>query len=191
MTVNIFEGARRITKLVAMLWGLGWIMAAFFQDAPYIVATYSVSFPNPPIRSNNDCNIGEDAIEFLDTRTQQGVKASVNICFIAMRASNGQKVVPYAIQGNGWIGNTRYSAEVLEYTAQVKKKFTLDKGTEEWIDNQVWPKRLSQMGQGALIAIIGLLALWVVSWSIGWIVRGFMGVPRGKDFRTERTDASN
>jgi len=30
----------------------------------------------------------------------------------------------------------------------------------------------------------GIAVLWTVVLSIGWIVRGFMGIPRGKDFRT-------
>lgn len=28
---------------------------------------------------------------------------------------------------------------------------------------------------------IGLASLWAFTWIIGWIMRGFMGVPRGKD----------
>lgn len=191
MALNIFEGARRVTKLIAVLWLLGWITAAFFQGPPYIQASYSVSFPNPPVHKDTDCKSGEDASTYLDVRTKKGTKASVKICFIAMRASNGETVVPYAIQGNGWVGKSPYTTEVRAYTERVKTNFILDKDTEEWIDKQVWPDRLSQMGQGALIAIIGLVALWVVSWSIGWIVRGFMGVPRGKDFRSDRTGASS
>ena len=26
-----------------------------------------------------------------------------------------------------------------------------------------------------------LLVFWAFTWAVGWIVRGFMGIPRGKD----------
>ena len=29
----------------------------------------------------------------------------------------------------------------------------------------------------------GLASLWALTWATGWIVRGFMGIPRGKDHR--------
>jgi hypothetical protein len=31
--------------------------------------------------------------------------------------------------------------------------------------------------------LIGLGALWAFTWATGWIVRGFMGIPRGSDNR--------
>lgn len=33
----------------------------------------------------------------------------------------------------------------------------------------------------------GLLALWGLAWTIGWIVRGFMGIPRGQDDKSMGT----
>ncbi len=35
----------------------------------------------------------------------------------------------------------------------------------------------------AVMAISGILFIWVFTWIIGWIVRGCMGIPRGKDQR--------
>lgn len=80
MTIDVFEGARRIAKLVAALWVAGWIVGAFTELANYSASYYS---------------------------------------------------------------------------------------------------------QGALIAIGGLVFLWGFSWAVGWIVRGFMGIPRGHDRRSD------
>jgi len=35
---------------------------------------------------------------------------------------------------------------------------------------------------------IGLIALWSLTWIIGWIARGFLGVPRGQDHRPSAPD---
>ena len=76
MTTNVFEGARRIAKLVAVLWILGWVVAAF---------------------------------------------------------------------------NT----------------------------SQIW--------QDALAFIGGLAFLWAFTWAVGWIVRGFLGIPMGRDEKPTST----
>lgn len=37
---------------------------------------------------------------------------------------------------------------------------------------------------GSLVAkegLGGLAFIWVFTWGVGWIVRGFMGIPRGQD----------
>ncbi len=80
MTINVFEGARRITKLAAALWVVGWIVGAFSEAAHYSLAYY---------------------------------------------------------------------------------------------------------GEGALYALGGLIFLWGFSWAVGWIVRGFMGIPKGHDRRPD------
>lgn len=43
----------------------------------------------------------------------------------------------------------------------------------------------SSYGEGALYATGGLVFLWVFSWAVGWIVRGFMGIPKGHDRRPD------
>ena len=55
--------------------------------------------------------------------------------------------------------------------------------SEGWIDDQGWPERLKEFGWGVLWVIGGLVFIWGFSWAVGWIVRGFMGVPRGQDRR--------
>lgn len=80
MTINIFEGSRRITKLAAALWIVGWIVGAFTELAHYSLAYYV---------------------------------------------------------------------------------------------------------EGALYATAGLVFLRGFSWAVGWIVRGFMGIPRGHDRRQD------
>lgn len=185
MTINVFEGARRIAKLVAVLWVVGWIVAAFTQSAPYISVNYTVSWPNPPHRSDDPpCDFGDNAIESVTVVTKRGTEAHARLCFLAKRAEDGRKLIPYGVHPKDsslWIANTRYSEDVRKYIEKVKDDFLLSQADEAWVDGQLWPERLKVFGMGALMAAGGLVFLSVFTWAVGWIVRGFMDIPRGKD----------
>jgi hypothetical protein len=73
----------------------------------------------------------------------------------------------------------------MAYTARVKESFSLPQADEEWIDRQWWFEYFKKFGVGALGAIGGLIFLWAFTWAVGWIVRGFAGIPRGVDKRPD------
>lgn len=189
MAVNAFEGARRIGMLIAAIWTIGWIVAAFFFSEPYISVNYTISWPNElPKRSDPSCTFGDNEIEYVTVQTAKGTEAHVRLCFLAQPSNDGRKLIFYAVDPSNpklFIGNARHSTEVQDYAKRVKNGFVLPKADEPWIDQQLWPERLKILGQGALGAIGGLLFLWCFSWAIGWIVRGFLGIPRGKDRKAE------
>lgn len=44
-------------------------------------------------------------------------------------------------------------------------------------------KTLEHIGMGLLWLFGGVAFIWALSWAIGWIVRGFFGIPSGHDFK--------
>ena len=189
MTINIFEGSRRIAILVALVWMLGWIIAAF-NVSPSITIAYKISGPGvAPIRMTEECP-SDSATEFMNKATKSGTNARIKLCFLARTADNGNRVIPFRVEaGTGrWWGDREYSTEVSEYTRLVKASFVLPQADETWIEGQRWPQFLKELGQGILFAIIGLLSFWAFTWITGWIVRGFLGIPRGKDRRDGSAD---
>lgn len=189
MTINIFEGARRIAKSVAVLWILGWVVAAFVVSPPYVFVTYTVSSPiTPPVRSDPSCEYGDNATETVTVNTKKGTKASATLCFIARKTSDGRMLIPYRLDASTgtWWGNSRNESEVQTYTKRVRDSFVLPQADESWIDGQWWSQRVKEFGLGALGAILGLVFLWGFTWTVGWIVRGFLGIPRGQDHRPPR-----
>ena len=64
---------------------------------------------------------------------------------------------------------------------EIKYPFALYICGQEARDGQWWPQLLKDLGQKVLGIISGLLFLWAFTWVIGWIVRGFKGIPRGQD----------
>ena len=50
-----------------------------------------------------------------------------------------------------------------------------------YISRARWTQALKNMGVYVLGMLASLAAFWAFTWAVGWIVRGFMGIPQGKD----------
>ena len=199
MQINAFEGARRIAKLTAVLWILGWIVAAFFftPSPPAISISYLIAGPGiaPTRIEENLCN--DDGKELVNVTTKKGSRTFVVLCFLSWTIPPFPPgFIPDSPLPPGFFTDKFYtfygdksgrwdSPEVNAYTAQVKKNFALSQADEKWIDRQSWFESLRQFGVGLLAAIGGLVCLWAFSSVVGWIVRGFAGIPMGVDKRPE------
>lgn len=49
------------------------------------------------------------------------------------------------------------------------------------LNKKWWAAWRSAYAEGLQVAVGGIVALWILSLSTGWIVRGFLGIPRGHD----------
>ena len=47
------------------------------------------------------------------------------------------------------------------------------------VKKQYWQEKLKYIG----ITLLSLIGFWVFCWIVGWIIRGFVGIPMGKDFK--------
>lgn len=192
MKLNIFEGTRRIALGLGVVWVIGCLAYTVFAE-PYVSVTYVVpQFGVAAVKGKN-CD-SQDAKTYLTTETSKGRSIGVTLCFTASKASDGRMLVPYTLSiknpdaQNPWdkytvLMNEPYSTSVRDYTELVRGQFKFSESDMKDTEELLWEERLKQ-GKGALqFAAAGIAVLWVVVLSIGWIVRGFMGIPRGKDFR--------
>lgn len=185
--MNVFEGTRRIVKLVAALWVAGWVVAVF-TTSPEIDLKFKIPHPGAaPIRTTDECPV-DGVVERAKKVTANGTEAEVALCFLAISTSDSTKVIPIYVDpttGRHW-GAEWYSSEVREYTGRVANAFVLRKSDEEWIDQQWWPRFFSAIKEDVLFASGGLLMLFALSLIIGWVVRGFMGIPSGQDHKPRK-----
>ena len=63
----------------------------------------------------------------------------------------------------------------------VLNKFQMSDADETFVDESRLGLLIRDIGTGLLTAIATLVAFWAFTWAVGWIVRGFMGIPQGKD----------
>ena len=95
---------------------------------------------------------------------------------------------------NEWSGEP-YATEVKSYIDKRVAEFELNPNTIAVIDKDLPPIEREAFFQHAIQALtitayfIG--GLWAFSFVLGWIVRGFAGIQRGKDFRSNAQSVSD
>lgn len=80
-----------------------------------------------------------------------------------------------------WWGGKKDTPEVIEYTERVAKSFRLSAQDDVWVKDQYRRERLDQFIEAGKWLVVGLLVFWMATFVIGWIVRGFLGIPSGFD----------
>lgn len=186
MAVNAFEGARRISLVIGALWVLGWGSFALFAEPSYWV-NYRILWPGaePVLMTVTECEDEEGRESILDYKTATGSKFNVGLCFVAIKSRDGQKIgIPYKVEPSGdWMANTRYSPEVSEYQKRAASRFQIPPKTIPDVNARKRAAYIDHWKFAAQFLFGGLLAGWAFVAVVGWIVRGFMGVPRGADRR--------
>ncbi len=187
--VNIFEGARRIALLLGIGAAVVTVLVAFNEDA-YYHAQYSLAAPNAPFKKNDgDCQ-GEGRTMYFDHKTSSGKEVRVSICLETMtfKNNNGEEseLIPYKIDADGmtW-GASTYSTEISNYETQVQERFTMTVTDElDSIEDaeKKWRTDFAET-MGYLVVSLAVFGAFVMA--IGWIVRGFLGIPRGMDKRPD------
>jgi hypothetical protein len=71
--------------------------------------------------------------------------------------------------------------EVAAYKTRFTDAFELPPEDATWADEHRPATFYETLGVYFCFMLLGLVALWLFAWGTGWIVRGFMGIPRGQD----------
>lgn len=184
MRVNIFEGFRRLTWLAIALWLLGMAAAVIFYDPP-VEMTYVVSAPGqPPMLRPDPSSCGPfDASKIVWATSERGRSVRLKFCFEAHKSDAGELLIPFKTQGDKWIMNTAYSDDVNAYTDSVMADFVKSFRDAALADEKSEIYRRWEIIKGVVSGIGGALAIWIVSRVLGWIIRGFLSIPRGQDYR--------
>ena len=192
MKLNIFEGARRIALGCGAIWLIGCLAYAVFSE-PYASVTYVVpEFGAAAVKGKN-CG-SNDALRHIEAETSKGLSVRVTLCFTASEASDGRMLVPYTLSTNNQavqhpsdkytvLMNEPYSTSVRDYTELVGNRFKFSESDMKYAENELWDACLRLWMEALQFALGGVAVFWIIVAGVGWIVRGFMGIQRGKDVR--------
>lgn len=186
MTFNIFEGARRISLLIAGTAVVGTLIALATYD-PYVSVQYSIAHPNGAfVRMEESCPSDAEQ-HYFSSRTSAGNSVSVNLCLLAMPfGKDNARLIPYRIDEQGMIwGAATYSSEVSDYERKLENRFKLAASDEDLLKKEISQRYRENWMSGLGYLVAGLAIFAGAVWAIGWIVRGFLGIPRGMDKRPE------
>lgn len=187
MRINIFEGARRVAFLVS---GIAVLVAAgmAFNTEPYIVTDFRITGPGEtPVATSMDCDFSSPELSFEAT-TPKGRKTWVNVCLVADQlamddgTTQGFVRLPDGADGKpSWAYGT--SPLIEPYKKSVQASFRLPRADGIKADQRFEAKLREGWVDIAKGLAITMLVFWLGVAAIGWIVRGFAGIPRGKDAR--------
>lgn len=185
MRINIFEGARRIALLFGAIAVIGVVAATATHD-PYLSLDYSVSSPNAPlVRTTAQCPT-EAGHHYFSTNTNNGQSVGITLCLLTMPfGEKSEQLIPYKVDKAGMIwGAASYSPEISAYEQEIERKFTFSPADSSWVDQEISRRYRKNWMESLGYLVVGLAIYWILVWAIGWIVRGFAGIPPGKDSRS-------
>jgi hypothetical protein len=187
--MNVFEGARRIALLIGALWVMGCVVL-IGASAPNLSLEYAVSAFGATPKLAADCDYSRDAMQYATRKLPStNETVSVTLCFKASKSEDGRMLVPYALRADGlvWM-NGQYSSEVSHYTRAVADAFQIDADGIALAERQKTEQRSANIVQAIKFALVGLAIGWAMTFALGWIVRGFMGIPTGRDSKARDAD---
>lgn len=180
--MNIFEGSRRIAYLAGGLAAAGTLIYAVTYE-PYVSIDYSISHPHAAFQRMSASCPSEAGRAFFSTKSESGESVSIDLCLLTMEfGEDKQQLVPYKVDDKNMVwGAASYSSEVSAYEKELEARFVLSPEDNGWLEDEKsrrywdnWKESLRNLG-------IGLAIFAGLVWAVGWIMRGFMGIPRGMD----------
>ena len=180
--MNVFEGARRIALIIAVLSGIAGVIG-IFNIEPYVQIHYRIPFFESPLIKVEQCESG-DASHSAPHKTPKGHDFRIRVCFAPGRANSGKMLIPYAqsaIKGQVYM-DSEYSDEVRQYMSLITEA-NYRPSAADFIDADNEFIRLSIVDRvkGAGWLLLGIVCFWIFVCAVGWIVRGFAGIPAGAD----------
>jgi len=177
MAINVFEGARRLMAVgLILILACGGFVA--YSNNAYITRYYSMDFSGTPT-AVDQCPAGSEneyTSEYLDEGT-----VSVTLCFPGFVTDDGRSVIGYVGADGQVYGNNRFAPEVDAYIQKRKEAFTIPPAHLDHVHDLLKAKQRSDRLEAMGIPIGCMFGFWVICWVLGWIVRGFFGIPGGAD----------
>lgn len=207
MAINWFEGGRRIVSLFAGLILLGGTGYLFFGDTDNRVVLESSS-PEARLHWTLDrCDYPSFDKEWDGKSTfLNGEVRQIVACF--RPKADGKIIVGYGPEQSLPLSPARpgqqplppmkvrkildadpFSTEMESYALERMRRFNLSYDEMKVISSGLWKIGVVRFCERAIEAfpwIAGLImGLWIVAAGIGWLLRGFAGVPTGHDFKAD------
>ena len=182
MRFNIFEGARRIALVIGSL-VVAVTLFALFDHPPVVSNQYWFVQPNGAfIRTQESCHLDFDRHQF-ESKTSTGESVPVTLCLPSRGSDDPLEYVVSRITDplSAFYSDRAYEKE----KRTLEDRFKLSASVKEALKKETSQRHLEHWLSGLGYLVAGLAAFAGVVWAIGWLVRGFLGIPQGMDKRPD------
>ncbi|MBK8158773.1 MAG: hypothetical protein IPK59_08445 [Rhodospirillaceae bacterium] len=183
MQINIFSGGRRIAFALGFIIAcLAALFAFLVSDTrPVEAVVYSIEMKQPVKRAAG-CNYNDDSTRQSVGTVYEWFDVDVVFCFRSIKLEDGQ-YIPYTNPSGEWMAGQSYSDEVDKYERDFIREFVIP-SADRIEAATIARENVHRVFLYSMLAFAGAaVAVWIITYILGWIVRGFLGVPRGQDFR--------
>ena len=154
MRVNIFSGGRRIAIVLGMLATSAAGSSAWVMSPPYYNLDYRV-VDGTPIPNYGSCDFSKETWGYAYVPSDVGPNIYLSLC------------LPAALQVDA---------------NKIAARFPIPQADKEHANAELSKQKKHRLEVVGYSVFAVAATVWLVTAVIGWIVRGFLGVPRGADF---------
>ena len=181
--MNIFEGSRRIAKLTAAGIAVGFLLAFAYDNPETVSVSYLITDGKTPPTRVDECPptlSGEGKSKFITARSGRAV--SIVFCVTdQLRATIRRRASENPFFHLDPRNEAFLAQSIAAFLTDQTEDFTIPESDEGYITRLVWLNTAKSAGMHLLGMLASIAAFWAFTWAVGWIVRGFMGIPHGKD----------
>jgi hypothetical protein len=181
--MNIFSGGRRLAFVFGILISC-LAIAAIFQNEPRVPLFYEVPDFAAKAKKVGECRKNH-ATRFTVGTTGTGTPYQLTFCFVPALWKEGIAYIPYKYSDDAKYVDLKPAADpdVYAYMRGYEDLFEIPSADLPAIDREYAGLRWKQVAAGIGWLLLGAVVYWGAIFTIGWVARGFAGIPRGRDSR--------
>ena len=182
----MFEGARRIMKLVMIIIALIGIYAAFDASSDIKAGGFTLMDDGASGGGGQPIDYAALAAKFggvIDDAPQASNDDYSDITKFGGTIDAAPVQQPQQAQETGrpW---EKYKTTATEQPKPVQPIDHYEQqaaNDEQFVNKQYWPKKAKAILMPLGITALSICGFWIFCWIIGWVVRGFTGISMGQD----------
>lgn len=187
MQLNGFSAGRRLAAVIALGFVAG-VAVSYYLTQPSVTLTYIIApdFVHPAeilaLPNEKPCD-SQNLAKDVPIKTSGDHVATAQLCYLYGDPFETGAGILYRVQKGPWKIASSQSPEVVKFVEDTAAAFGISTKDATKAEQQYQKKLVEARYSHLKVLLSGLVALWLFVVSVGWISRGLLDVPRGKDRR--------
>lgn len=175
---NVFEGARRVATATAAVISLAYLILVYIGQPTSAGLYYSVDVGTGIPRLVDACG-STDMTKYIDLRRTK--ISFVVLCFPFKLIGESDAIPKSKVPDANKQWKEPPKIHSYDNPERYAASFALPRSADADINAKLRKETIDQWKTAILTLAVGLIIWYIFTYIIGWIARGFLGIPSGKD----------